>query len=110
VAHPCSIGKAKAKVRTLNSHMRADIVVRLAGGTYRLSAPLTFTRADSGANGHTVSWQAAPGARPVISGARKATGWTQLDPAQNIWKASAPGSTSGSCTSTASRPPAPVPH
>jgi hypothetical protein len=67
--------------------MRADIVVRLAGGTYRLSAPLTFTRADSGANGHTVSWQAAPGARPVISGARKATGWTQLDPAQNIWKA-----------------------
>ncbi|MEU5340741.1 MULTISPECIES: right-handed parallel beta-helix repeat-containing protein [unclassified Streptomyces] len=87
VAHPCSITQAKAKVRTLNAHMRADIVVRLAGGTYRLAAPLTFTRADSGTNGHRVVWQAAPGARPVISGARKATGWTRQDSAKNIWKA-----------------------
>lgn len=87
VAHPCSITEAKAKVRTLNSDMRADIVVQLAGGTYRLAAPLTFTRADSGTNGHRVVWQAAPGARPVISGARKATGWTRQDPTKNIWKA-----------------------
>ncbi|MFJ2442909.1 right-handed parallel beta-helix repeat-containing protein [Streptomyces sp. NPDC087658] len=86
-AHPCSIGQAKTKVRALNSRMRTDIVVQLAGGTYRLAAPLTFTRADSGTNGHTVNWKAAPGARPVISGARKATGWTQQDPAKNIWKA-----------------------
>lgn len=86
-SHPCSIERAKAKVRTLNANMRADIVVRLAGGTYRLSAPLTFTRADSGSNGHTVRWQAAPGARPVISGARKATGWAPQDRTKNIWKA-----------------------
>lgn len=86
-ARPCSIEQAKAKVRTLNAHMRADIVVQLAGGTYRLSAPLTFTRADSGSNGHTVVWRAAPGARPVLSGARKATGWRLQDPAKNIWKA-----------------------
>ncbi|MEU5598381.1 right-handed parallel beta-helix repeat-containing protein [Streptomyces sp. NPDC020298] len=86
-AHPCSIGQAKAKVRALNSHMRADIVVQLAGGTYRLSAPLTFTRADSGSNGHTITWKAAPGARPVLSGARKATGWALQDRAKNIWKA-----------------------
>ncbi|WP_405564723.1 right-handed parallel beta-helix repeat-containing protein [Streptomyces phaeochromogenes] len=87
VAHPCSITEAKAKVRTLNSDMRADIVVQLAGGTYRLAVPLTFTRADSGTNGHRVVWQAAPGARPVISGAREATGWTRQDPTKNIWKA-----------------------
>ncbi|WP_326731980.1 right-handed parallel beta-helix repeat-containing protein [Streptomyces phaeochromogenes] len=87
VAHPCSITEAKAKVRTLNSNMRADIVVQLAGGTYRLAVPLTFTRADSGTNGHRVVWQAAPGARPVISGAREATGWTRQDPTKNIWKA-----------------------
>ncbi|MEW1718139.1 right-handed parallel beta-helix repeat-containing protein [Streptomyces sp. NPDC093109] len=86
-ARPCSIGQAKAGVRSLNSSMRSDIVVRLAGGTYRLSAPLTFTRADSGTNGHTVTWKAAPGARPVISGGRKATGWTLRDRAKNIWKA-----------------------
>ncbi|MCX5599326.1 right-handed parallel beta-helix repeat-containing protein [Streptomyces phaeochromogenes] len=87
VAHPCSITEAKAKVRTLNSDMRADIVVQLAGGTYRLAVPLTFTRADSGTNGHRVVWQAAPGARPLISGAREATGWTRQDPTKNIWKA-----------------------
>ncbi|MFJ2211872.1 right-handed parallel beta-helix repeat-containing protein [Streptomyces sp. NPDC101062] len=86
-ARPCAIGQAKAKVRTLNSRMRADIVVQLAGGTYRLSAPLTFTAADSGTNGHTITWQAAPGARPVLSGARKAAGWTRQDPAKNIWQA-----------------------
>ncbi|WP_329213796.1 right-handed parallel beta-helix repeat-containing protein [Streptomyces sp. NBC_01485] len=86
-AHPCSLGQAKAKVRSVNARMRADIVVQLAGGTYRLAAPLTFTRADSGSNGHTVTWKAAPGARPVISGARKATGWTRQDAAKNIWKA-----------------------
>lgn len=74
-------------MRTLNSNVKADVVVQLAGGTYRLAAPLTFTRADSGTNGHTVVWQAAPGTRPVISGARKATGWTRQDPARNIWKA-----------------------
>ena len=86
-ARPCSIEQAKAKVRTLNAHMRADIVVQLAGGTYRLSAPLNFTSADSGTNGHTVIWRAAPGARPVLSGARKATDWRLQDRTKNIWKA-----------------------
>ena len=55
--------------------MSGDIVVQLADGVYRLSAPLRLTAADSGTNGHTVSWQAAPSAHPVISGARQVTGW-----------------------------------
>ncbi|MDG4856619.1 RICIN domain-containing protein [Streptomyces sp. T-3] len=68
--------------------MTDDIVVQLAGGTYALSSPLTFTAADSGTGGHTVRWQAAPDARPIISGGRKVSGWTVADAGQNIWQAS----------------------
>ncbi|MGJ5953242.1 right-handed parallel beta-helix repeat-containing protein [Streptomyces neyagawaensis] len=86
-AQPCSITQAKTSVRAVNSGMTGDIVVQLADGTYRLSDPLSFTAADSGNNGHTVVWKAAPGADPIISGARKVTGWSQFDAAKNIWRA-----------------------
>ncbi|MBB6421984.1 hypothetical protein HDC93_007618, partial [Streptomyces sp. AK010] len=53
-SRPCSVTQAKAKVRAINNSMTRDITVELADGTYRLSAPLTFTSADSGTGGHTV--------------------------------------------------------
>ena len=57
-----------------------------------------------------MTWKAALGAHPVITGAQKATGWTVQDSAKNIWKAtSAPGSTPGSSPSTASWRPGPAP-
>ncbi|KUN72518.1 hypothetical protein AQJ46_11810 [Streptomyces canus] len=87
VSQPCSITQAKTNVRAINSSMTADITVELADGTYRLSAPLAFTSADSGTGGYTVNWKAALGAHPVITGAQKATGWTVQDSAKNIWKA-----------------------
>ncbi|WP_194923681.1 hypothetical protein [Catenulispora pinisilvae] len=49
--------------------MTGDIVVSLTGGTYRLSTTFQLGPRDSGQNGHTVLWQAAPGQTPVISGA-----------------------------------------
>ncbi|MFJ4817218.1 DUF1349 domain-containing protein [Streptomyces sp. NPDC088801] len=85
-SRPCSLTQAKTKVRAINNSMTRDITVELADGTYRLSAPLAFTSADSGSGGHTVNWKAALGAHPVITGARKATGWTVQDSAKNIWK------------------------
>ncbi|GAA1968195.1 ricin-type beta-trefoil lectin domain protein [Catenulispora subtropica] len=87
---PCSITQAQSSVRTMNTNMTGDIVVQLAGGTYRLSAPLVFTAADSGTNGYTVSWQAAPGATPVLSGGQQVSGWTLHDSADNIWAAAVP--------------------
>ncbi|MFI7300457.1 right-handed parallel beta-helix repeat-containing protein [Streptomyces sp. NPDC050121] len=84
---PCSITQAKTSVRAINAGMTGDIVVQLADGTYRLSAPLSFTAADSGNNGHTVVWKAAPGANPIISGAQKVTGWSQFDASKDIWRA-----------------------
>ncbi|MBB6420391.1 hypothetical protein HDC93_006011, partial [Streptomyces sp. AK010] len=53
-SRPCSVTQAKSKVRATNNSMKGDITVELADGTYRLSAPLTFTSADSGTGGHTV--------------------------------------------------------
>ncbi|GIH03057.1 hypothetical protein Rhe02_11240 [Rhizocola hellebori] len=67
--------------------MSGDIVVELAGGTYRMSAPMRLTSADSGNNGFRVIWQAAASARPVITGARAVTGWTVADSGRNIWRA-----------------------
>ncbi|MFF5139239.1 DUF1349 domain-containing protein [Streptomyces sp. NPDC013157] len=86
-SQPCSLAQAKINVRAMNNSMTGDIVVEVADGTYRLTDPLTFTAADSGTGGHSVIWKAALGARPVITGARRATGWTLHDSAKNIWQA-----------------------
>ncbi len=84
---PCSLSAAQAAVRSLAPTMSDDIVVELAGGVYRLSAPLRLTAADSGTGGHRVVWRAAASARPVLSGARAVTGWSVADAGKNIWRA-----------------------
>ncbi|MFF2081589.1 ricin-type beta-trefoil lectin domain protein [Kitasatospora sp. NPDC058162] len=90
---PCSLTQAKTAVEAVNAGMTGDIVVQLAGGTYRLTAPLTLGAADSGGNGHRVLWQAAPGATPVLSGGQQVTGWTLTDPANDIYAAPVPSGT-----------------
>jgi hypothetical protein len=87
---PCSLAQAKASVEAIDGNMSGDIVVQLAGGTYRLTSPLSLGSADSGTNGHTVRWQAAPGQTPVISGGQQVTGWTLHDSTNNIYSASVP--------------------
>ncbi|WP_042374198.1 ricin-type beta-trefoil lectin domain protein [Streptacidiphilus neutrinimicus] len=89
-AAPCSLTQAKTNVEATDGNMSGDIVVQLAGGTYRLTSPLALGSADSGTNGHTVRWQAAPGQTPVISGGRQVTGWTLHDSTNNIYAASVP--------------------
>jgi hypothetical protein len=87
-AQPCSLAGAQAAVRSRVGGMSGDIAVQLADGVYRQTSPLRFTSADSGTGGHTVRWQAAPSAHPVISGAKAVTGWSVADSSKNIWKAS----------------------
>src|SRR5882757_2543772 len=68
--HPYrSLEAARNAARAVNA--RADVEVVLAGGTYTLDRTLTLTERDSG-----VTYRAAPGANPVISGGRRVTGWT----------------------------------
>ncbi|HEX4722798.1 MAG TPA: right-handed parallel beta-helix repeat-containing protein [Pseudonocardiaceae bacterium] len=85
--------KAQSAVRALDQSTAGAITVNLAGGDYRLTAPLAFTAADSGTNG-TITWQAESGTQPVISGGVRVTGWTQFNSAKNIWVASVPSSLS----------------
>src|SRR5438105_4296519 len=59
---------ARDLVRKMNTNMSGDITVYLAGGTYRLSQPLTLDQQDSGTNGHNVIYTAASGQQPIISG------------------------------------------
>jgi hypothetical protein len=73
-----TLQRAREIVRGLDGNMSGDITVQLADGYYRLTRPLTLTSADSGTNGHTVVWAAASGARPVVVGSTRLTGWTQV--------------------------------
>jgi hypothetical protein len=87
--HPvATLARAQAMARAVSD--KADVVVELAGGVHRLTAPLELTGADSGRNGHTVTWQAMPGATPLVSGGQPVTGWTLQDAGQNIWVATVP--------------------
>jgi hypothetical protein len=91
--NPCSLAKAQQTVRALVPGMSSDITVDLRGGTYQLSSPLSFTPADSGANGHTVVWQAYPGEKPVFSGGRQVSGWQLYDSGKGIYRAAVPTGT-----------------
>lgn len=83
-----SLKRAQQAVREVNSEH--DVTVELAGGMYRLAEPLIFTARDGGRNGHHVSWVAAQGARPVISGAIAVTGWKLFDKEKQIYVADVP--------------------
>ncbi|MEY9889152.1 hypothetical protein ABIA31_002800 [Catenulispora sp. MAP5-51] len=89
-----SLQRAQQIVRSLNSAMAGDIRVDLADGTYPLSQPLALDARDSGTNGHTVIWTAAPGAHPVISGGTRVDGFRPSGQTTSagtlIWSAPAP--------------------
>ncbi|MFF7995852.1 hypothetical protein ACFZDG_39540 [Kitasatospora xanthocidica] len=81
---------AQSAVRALSpSTSGADVTVVLADGTYRLSGTWAFGPADSGSAGHPVVWRAAPGARPVISGASQITDWSRVG-SSDVWSAPVP--------------------
>ncbi|MFJ8826862.1 right-handed parallel beta-helix repeat-containing protein [Streptomyces sp. NPDC102467] len=66
--HPCSVEGARDAARNVTGR---DVRVELADGTYELRTPLKLGADDSG-----VTWAAARGARPVLSGGRALTGWS----------------------------------
>ncbi|HTJ69921.1 MAG TPA: discoidin domain-containing protein [Actinospica sp.] len=90
---PCSLQMAQQKARQAAGGAQSDIVVNLDGGTYRLDHTFSFDAAkgDSAPAGHTLTYQAAPGATPVISGGEQVTGWTQ--DAGGLWEAKVPAGT-----------------
>ena len=81
---------ARDLVRGMNAKPTRDIMIYLAGGTYRLSQPLVLDGRDSGGNGYSVIYSAVSGQIPVISGGLPVTGWKQVDAGRNLWAAPAP--------------------
>jgi hypothetical protein len=65
-----------ARRRSDRTTALATLQSRLANGTYRLTSPLGLGTADGGQNRYYVTWEAAPGATPVISGSEQVTDWT----------------------------------
>ncbi|WP_270169838.1 cohesin domain-containing protein [Paenibacillus sp. SYP-B4298] len=61
-----TVAKAKEVVKTLPK-TGGDIVVQIADGFYSLDETLVFNKDDSGSASSTVRYEAAPGAKPVIS-------------------------------------------
>ncbi|HEX3840032.1 MAG TPA: right-handed parallel beta-helix repeat-containing protein [Acidimicrobiales bacterium] len=88
---PCSLVTAQQRARALAPTMTSDIVVSLEDGSYDVSQhTLAFSQQDSGTNGHTVVYQAAPGAHPILSGGRALTGWQLVPGSTTTWEASVP--------------------
>ena len=79
-----TLDRARSAVQTLlraNPTRNVDVRVSVRGGTYYLTAPLTFTAADSGTAMARVIYQAFPGEKPVFSGAVRLNNWTVTLPA-----------------------------
>lgn len=87
---PCSLQTAQSMVRATNRLIGASVDVVLSDGIYRLDRTLAFDAAkgDGAQNGSTVTYEAAPGAHPVLSGGIQVTGWHQG--ANGIWEAPMP--------------------
>jgi hypothetical protein len=81
---------ARAQQAVREEAGKRDVVVVLANGEYRLSAPLAFSPLDGGRNGHLVTWAAAPGALPVISGGMRVGDWRPSRVGRGIWEADVP--------------------
>ncbi|WP_440074044.1 NEW3 domain-containing protein [Streptosporangium sp. OZ121] len=75
-----TLEEARRRAREAAAEGNRDVTVLLLDGTYRPASPLRLDAADSGRNGHTVTWKAAPGATPVLSGSQPVTGWEPDDP------------------------------
>jgi hypothetical protein len=85
-----TLTRAQAAVRRINTVN--SVTVHLADGTYRLANPLRFNSRDGGHNSYVVTWEAAPGAHPVLSGGTPITDWQLADAARNVWVANIPRS------------------
>ena len=68
--------QARDAVRSLISKgLDKDLVVSVAGGAYALSEALSFGPDDSDPDGHSITYQAAEGQTPIITGGQRITGW-----------------------------------
>jgi len=78
-----SVDRARKAVQGIRRGHSGPVVVMLRGGTYFLPAALNFDHSDSGSANAPVVYEAFPGEKPVISGGRVITGWSNTS--GNVW-------------------------
>ena len=88
-----TLERARDAVRAVNASRKtgANMTVNLRGGTYRLASPLLLDWRDSGGKGKEITYRAAPGEHPMISGSIRVENWSLYDASLNIWRASVGG-------------------
>jgi hypothetical protein len=97
-----TLERARDAVRDLKrTRPDKDIVVLLRDGYHRLPATVLFGIQDSAGEGHTITYAAYPGERPVLGAGVPVTGWKRLTDdlpglsrkaKGNLWQAPAPPS------------------
>lgn len=88
VSNTAELLSAKQSIRDkIKSGLNKNILVYLRGGTYQLSEPLQFTPEDSGTDQYSITYQAYPGEKPIISGGKVISGWSLFDQVKGIWRA-----------------------
>lgn len=82
-----SLRGARDAIRTLKSGgpLAKPVRVVVAEGTYLLTEPIIFTPEDSGTSRCPITYQAAPGARPVFDGGRVIRGFKRGE--DGLWTA-----------------------
>ena len=84
-----TLARARDAVRArIAAGLKADVLVLVRGGTYRIAGPIVFGPADSGTEKHSITYAAWPGEKPVISGGQVVTGWDESGP--GTWRAEIP--------------------
>ena len=83
-----SLKEARDAVRRLKAEADGPIRVVIADGVYRIAEPLVLTPEDSGSAEQPISYEAAPGAKPVFTGGRRITGWEKVQ--DGLWAARLP--------------------
>ena len=84
-----TLGRARDAVRELKAKgLAAPVEVLLASGVYRLTEPVRFTPEDSGTAACPITYRAAAGAVPVLSGGVPVTGWQQRP--DGLWEGDLP--------------------
>lgn len=87
---PGSIGQAQERIRSTRESRGGDAAVLLHDGVYRLDSPLEFRPDDGGAPDSTVTWAAADGAHPIVTGSIAVSGWRLHDADANVFVAETP--------------------
>jgi hypothetical protein len=75
-----TIQRARDEVRKLIARgPKTNVTVWIRGGTYTLRDTLIFGPEDSGTDQYSITYEAVPGERPIISSGVKIEGWKELD-------------------------------